>query len=93
VLDALSARFGSLDEGVAQPTRTGHARIDLGALVARELASCGFRAQDVGRLPETCTRCEPDRFHSYRRDGARAGRLWHFVAAVRQAPRVAGAQA
>ena len=81
VLDALSTRFGSLDAAL-RPARAGHALLDLGALVARDLANAGLHARDVGRLAGACTRCDPQRFHSHRRDGARAGRLWHFVAAA-----------
>lgn len=81
VLDALRHELGDAVYAAARPTRTGHARIDLGALVARALESAGLARDRIGRLPECCTRCDAERFHSFRRDGARAGRLVHHVAA------------
>jgi copper oxidase (laccase) domain-containing protein len=65
----------------ARPTRPGHARIDLGALAAHALERAGVARERIGHLPTCCTRCDAQRFHSYRRDGARAGRLVHYVAA------------
>lgn len=80
VLDALEARCGPLG-AVTRRSRPGHALLDLGALVGSELGRLGLAQSDVARLPDACTHCDPVRFHSYRRDGARAGRLVHFVAA------------
>lgn len=80
VLDALAARFGDLGDA-ARPVRPGHAHLDLGALALRELVTQGLSPRHVGALSDVCTRCDARRFHSYRRDGPRAGRLWHFVAA------------
>jgi YfiH family protein len=81
VIDALSATFGAIDDAL-RPTRPGHALLDLFALAERALALAGVARDAVGRLPDACTRCDPLRFHSYRRDGARAGRLVHFIAAA-----------
>jgi len=81
VLDALARRFGDAVPRASSPTRAGHARIDLGALARAELLVCGIDAVNVARIPDACTRCDPERFHSYRRDGAAAGRLVHQVAA------------
>jgi hypothetical protein len=81
VLDALRHPLGAAVAAASRPTRPGHARIDLGALVAAALESAGLARTRIGRLPECCTRCDAERFHSYRRDGARAGRLVHHVAA------------
>jgi YfiH family protein len=80
VLDALAARFGDLGDA-ARPVRPGHALLDLGALALRDLVTQGLSPRHVGALSDACTRCDAQRFHSYRRDGSRAGRLWHFVAA------------
>ncbi len=82
VLDALGAAFGALD-GALRPSRPGHALLDLGALVALALARSGVVTRDTAALEDCCTRCDPERFHSYRRDGPRAGRLVHFIAAMR----------
>jgi YfiH family protein len=79
VLSALEKRFGAAALAAAtRPTRAGHARIDLGALVRADLA----RALDVraiGDFAGACTRCDAARFESYRRDGARAGRMVHWI--------------
>jgi hypothetical protein len=81
VIDALTQTLGAIDDAL-RPTRPGHALLDLGALAARALAGAGVASDDIGRLPDTCTRCDALRFHSYRRDGPRAGRLVHYVAAA-----------
>ena len=85
-LDALARRFG--DTAVAsasRPSRLGHARVDLGALVRVDLLRAGIATTALGTLSlggeRACTRCAPALFHSYRRDGAAAGRLVHFVRA------------
>jgi copper oxidase (laccase) domain-containing protein len=81
VIDALTQTLGAIDDAL-RPTRPGHALLDLGALAARALAGAGVASDDIGRLPDTCTRCDALRFHSYRRDGPRAGRLVLYVAAA-----------
>jgi len=80
VVDALRPRFGASLDAALRATRPGHARLDLFALAAAALAGCGVGAGAMERVGG-CTRCDPERFHSYRRDGARAGRLLHFAAA------------
>lgn len=79
VLSAFSARFDTLMESATDPTRAGHARLDLGAFAIAELVSAGLTTAKIGSFVGACTSCDPERFHSYRRDGARAGRLLHFV--------------
>ncbi len=82
VLEALSSALGCLD-AVLRPSRVHHAFLDLGALAGVALEASGVAAGDIRRLPDVCTRCDPLRFHSYRRDGPKAGRLVHFIAAAR----------
>ena len=85
VLGPLRARFGKSLEPALQPAvdrRPGHWRLDLGALVAVDLQRMGISPADCGVLPDACTACHPARFHSYRRDGTRAGRLVHHIAAT-----------
>jgi YfiH family protein len=80
VLDALRHELGDASvSATSTPTRPGHARIDLGALCEVALERAGVAR--IGRLQDCCTRCDATRFHSYRRDGAHAGRLLHHVAA------------
>ncbi len=82
VLEALAHRFGDrvLEQGV-HPTRPAHARVDLGRLARHALLRAGFGPDEVFEVDGACTRCDPARFHSWRRDGSRAGRMPHFVAA------------
>lgn len=91
VLDAMADRFTPQLADATEPTRPGHARLDLGKLAHAALLASGLREERIGRVAG-CTACEPERFHSYRRDGARAGRLLHFIAA-RSAPRNAASGA
>jgi hypothetical protein len=81
VIEALRAPFGAALADAIAPARVGHARLDLAALARAALLRAGLARPCVAELPRSCTRCEPERFHSYRRDGARAGRLVHFIAA------------
>lgn len=83
VLDALAARFGDALASALAATRPGHHHLDLVALVRADLVRAGLATAAVGTLAGACTRCDPVRFHSYRRDGAGAGRLLHHVAARR----------
>lgn len=43
-----------------------------------QLRSLGLNPNQIDRLDD-CTHCRPDLFHSYRRDGERAGRMVSFV--------------
>jgi hypothetical protein len=78
VLARLRARYGGALDAAAVETRPGHARVDLGALARVELAAA-LPPDAVAVLPDACTRCDGVRFESYRRDGARAGRLLHWI--------------
>jgi YfiH family protein len=81
VVDALRGRFAHALEGVSRPTRPGHVALDLAALVRDALVGAGLAPDAIGVLPNACTHCDPERFHSYRRDRLAAGRLVHFIAA------------
>jgi copper oxidase (laccase) domain-containing protein len=87
VLDALASgyaeAFAEAFAEAARPVRPGHALLDLGRLAAVALAAAGLEEASIGRAAVACTHCDADRFHSYRRDGPRAGRLLHFIAASR----------
>jgi YfiH family protein len=68
------------DARVVVPQAEGrNPHVDLDAAVRVHLARAGIAAGNVLRL-EGCTRCDAARFHSYRRDGANAGR--HRIAIV-----------
>jgi YfiH family protein len=81
VLDALAPAFPGGIGFAQRPTRAGHARLDLGALASRALELAGVPRSAHGAVPDACTSCDALRFHSYRRDGPRAGRLVHHIAA------------
>jgi len=84
VLDALATRHDALLEACLSRTRPRHARLDLGALALAVLARSGVERRAA--VPAACTSCDSRRFHSYRRDGARAGRLVHRIAAGASLP-------
>lgn len=82
VLGSLRRRFGGEALGRAvRAGRPGHAWLDLGSLVAEELRRAGLAGGRIGTATAACTACDSERFHSYRRDGPRAGRLLHWVVA------------
>jgi polyphenol oxidase len=81
VLDAMRARFGAALDGALTPTRAGHARLDLPALARTALVAGGCAPAAVGVVAGACTRCDAARFHSFRRDGAAAGRLLSWIEA------------
>lgn len=57
----------------------GGYRLDLSAVNAAQLAAAGIPRDAIAAHP-ACTKCGGDRFASYRRDGARAGRMIALVA-------------
>ena len=84
VLDALRHHLGEADhdalEAASYESHPGHWMIDLGALVRHSLERSGVAGDAIGGFDRACTRCDAERFHSYRRDGPRAGRLQHWIA-------------
>jgi copper oxidase (laccase) domain-containing protein len=83
VLAGISHELGADALASAAPARPGHWMLDLGALAALALARAGVARTAIGTAAARCTACEPQSFHSFRRDGPRAGRLVHFVAVPR----------
>ncbi len=81
VLEALAQDFGLDLAAALRPGRPAHAWLDLGQLSRTALLRAGVAPDALGALPRACTRCHPERFHSYRREGVSAGRLYHFIAA------------
>lgn len=75
VADALSAACGA---DVSRPGRGDRPHADLGAAVRAQLAALGV--QSVERVGG-CTVCAPTGWHSFRRDGARSGRMLAVIAA------------
>ena len=58
-------------------------RLDLWRANRDQLVSAGLRPEAV-HVARLCTACSPDLFYSYRREGARAGRLVGFIRAPRR---------
>lgn len=83
VVSALRSVYGDELEAALLPTRAEHWSLDLGELAKRALQRAGLAPPVVGFLKESCTFCHPERFFSYRREGASAGRLVHWIAARR----------
>ena len=83
VPDELRAEIAAVVPATYATTSWGTPSLDLGAGVLAQLAEAGVPAVQVGG----CTR-EDDSLHSYRRDGAAAGRLAGVV--WRTAPEVDG---
>jgi hypothetical protein len=81
VLAALAPVFRERLGAALRPARPGHAWLDLAALAREALLEAGLEPEALGQLEHACTHCDPARFHSYRREGASAGRLHHFIAA------------
>jgi YfiH family protein len=79
VLNALRHFDADLD-AAATHSRPGHHLLDLGALARAALLRAGVSPREIGALSSSCTSCDVERFHSYRRDGPRAGRLVHWIA-------------
>lgn len=78
VLDALRYSGADLD-AATRPSRPGHRRLDLGRVARDALLRAGVEATSIGAFEGACTSCDAARFHSYRRDGARSGRLVHWI--------------
>jgi hypothetical protein len=78
VIEAMRERFGAAVEEALRPARPGHARLDLAVLARAALLDAGVPAGSIGAVT-ACTRCDADRFHSFRRDGRNAGRLLSWI--------------
>src|SRR2546421_394518 len=57
---------------------TGSGHIDWAAANRRQLIDAGVPESQIDVLG-LCTRCDPERFHSYRRDKDSAGRMISYV--------------
>jgi hypothetical protein len=75
----LGVRYANLLEGSMERGRPGHFHLDLPSLAVRIITELGVDPARIGVAHRVCTICDPDRFESYRRDGAAAGRLKHFI--------------
>ncbi len=58
--------------------RESRGNIDLAGINRHQLIESGVPAAQIHSVGR-CTRCEPEVFHSYRRDGDQAGRMTSFI--------------
>jgi YfiH family protein len=65
-------------EVAAEFGEQGRAHLDLAAINRRQLLESGVTAKQI-YASNLCTRCGVDEFHSFRRDGERAGRMYAFA--------------
>jgi len=72
-------------EVAAQFGMDGRAHIDLAETVRRQLEAAGVGGQRI-YMSGLCTQCRAEEFHSFRRDGAAAGRLYSFVGILETGP-------
>jgi YfiH family protein len=82
VSSELADRFSSHQEAATWFTREAKPHLDLWRATRDQLARAGVSPEDI-HVAALCTFDHPTLFHSYRRDGTRAGRL---VAAIRSEP-------
>jgi len=76
---AVKAAHPRWADRVLAPGPGGRDHLDLVSLNALQLATAGVRdVRDLGG----CTRCDAASFHSYRRDGAGAGRMVSWIRAA-----------
>ncbi len=80
--DELRAAFGDDAEQVFLPGSNGRPHLDLRAANLLQLKRAGVRDSSIGQVEE-CTRCDAERYHSYRRDGKGAGRMISYVGFAR----------
>jgi YfiH family protein len=69
------------DETLAWASSKGQSdrwHLDLGLMTALRLREAGFKAEQLSVI-RSCTRKNPMVWHSFRRDGQRAGRNWSWI--------------
>ncbi len=76
--DELRAVFGESGAAFFSPGPSGRPHLDVRAANQQQLLDVGLRPQAIHHLAD-CTRCHPELYHSYRRDGHGSGRMISFV--------------
>jgi YfiH family protein len=77
-LATCASKFGApLPQAIDRTREKPH--VNLAAILRAQLARAGVPASQIDDVPG-CTRCEPERFFSFRREGQRSGR--HIAAIV-----------
>lgn len=70
--------FGPGAEAFFRAGARGRPHFDLRSANERQLREAGLAADRIHHVAD-CTRCRPDLYHSYRRDGPGTGRMLSFV--------------
>jgi len=76
--DELRAHFGPGEQELFRAGPSGRKHLDLRELNRRQLLAAGLVPERIDSLAE-CTRCRADLYHSFRREGAPAGRMLSWV--------------
>jgi hypothetical protein len=76
--EELRPAFGAAGEPFFRVGPSGKPHLDVRGANVRQLLEAGVAAENVLHLAE-CTRCRPELYHSYRRDGPGAGRMISYV--------------
>jgi copper oxidase (laccase) domain-containing protein len=79
-MEAFKAKFADADK-LFQPTRDGHALIDLLKSNQDQLVSSGVARERIHTVP-ICTMCRTDLFFSYRREKRVNGRVGRLMAVI-----------
>ncbi len=80
VIEAFRENFRDADE-LFQPTREGHALIDLQRANRNQLAQAGVNPARIHTAP-FCTMCRTDLFFSYRREKSLRGRVGRLMSVI-----------
>lgn len=80
VIDAFRSNFEDADS-LFQPTREGHALIDLQRANRSQLIRAGVREERIHTAP-FCTMCRTDLFFSYRREKSIHGRVGRLMSVI-----------
>ena len=78
----LVPEFGAGGGAFFRPGKGDRLMLDVRAANVRQLLEAGLRAANIGHVDD-CTRCQADKYHSYRREGRDGGRMISFVGFVR----------
>jgi polyphenol oxidase len=76
--DELRRQFAESEQRFFVAGPHGRPHLDMAGINEAQLLAAGVPAAHIARVDE-CTRCHPDLYHSYRRDGPAAGRMISYV--------------
>jgi copper oxidase (laccase) domain-containing protein len=76
--DDLRSRFAESEQRFFVPGPRGRAHLDLRGINEAQLLAAGVPAKNIARVDD-CTHCLGERYYSYRREGAAAGRMISYV--------------